>query len=215
MKALNTYIIEKFQVAKDNIKAYKYYPETKEELIQCIKEKIEQEGLGTKDKPLDLNDIDTSMITDMSKLFDSAESLIELSENGNFDISEWDVSNVTDMMYMFYGSSFDGDISNWDVSNVKNMDFMFYYCKFDGDISNWDVSNVKDMRNMFGFSWFTGKNGDISKWNVSNVEIMYRMFCGSHFNGNIDDWAINDDTNTNQMFERCPFLKNTPKWYKE
>ena len=43
-----------------------------------------------------------------------------------------------------------GDISNWDVSKVTDMNSMFYYAKsFNGDISNWDVSNVTDMSNMF------------------------------------------------------------------
>jgi surface protein len=39
----------------------------------------------------------------------------------NGDISQWDVSNVTDMSFMFYRSNFTGDISKWDVSNVTNM----------------------------------------------------------------------------------------------
>ena len=44
----------------------------------------------------------------------------------NGDISNWDVSSVTDMSDMFSESQFNGDISNWDVSNVTNMIGMFY-----------------------------------------------------------------------------------------
>jgi surface protein len=48
--------------------------------------------------------------------------------NFNQDISSWDVSNVTNMNYMFAsGSSFNQDISSWDVSNVTNM-FLGYVC---------------------------------------------------------------------------------------
>jgi len=35
-------------------------------------------------------------------------------------ISNWDVSNVTDMSFMFKGSSFNQDLSSWDVSNVAD-----------------------------------------------------------------------------------------------
>ena len=66
------------------------------------------------------------------------EFLLELKENGN-----WNVSNVTIMSYMSWSSSFNGDISNWDVSNVTNMDEMFYQnYSFNQDLSNWDVINV-------------------------------------------------------------------------
>jgi len=42
-------------------------------------------------------------------------------------ISQWDVSNVTNMAYLFLErESFNEDISTWDVSNVINMCFMFY-----------------------------------------------------------------------------------------
>ena len=64
--------------------AYSCQPKTKEELKEIIKERIENEGPNC-----DLNDIDVSLIEDMS--------------------------------YLFFGSKFDGDISEWDVSNVTNL----------------------------------------------------------------------------------------------
>ena len=47
--------------------------------------------------------------------------------------------------YIFNGaSSFYQNISEWDVSNVTNMSYMFYYSSsFNEDVSGWDVSNVK------------------------------------------------------------------------
>ena len=46
--------------------------------------------------------------------------------------------------------NFNSDLSEWDVSNVTNMTFMFRYCeKFNSDLSEWDVSRVKEMNHMF------------------------------------------------------------------
>ena len=44
---------------------------------------------------------------------------------------------------MFKGAtSFNEDISEWDVSNVETIEYMFYKAEsFDQDISKWDVSN--------------------------------------------------------------------------
>jgi len=39
------------------------------------------------------------------------------------------------MSDMFHSSKFNGDISNWNVSNVTDMNYMFYKSKFNGDIS--------------------------------------------------------------------------------
>ena len=45
----------------------------------------------------------------------------------NQDISNWDVSNVTDMRSMFYvAQSFNQDIGSWNTSNVTDMSYMFY-----------------------------------------------------------------------------------------
>jgi hypothetical protein len=43
---------------------------------------------------------------------------------------------------MFSHSEFDNDISEWDVSKVESMQFMFYKAKFNKDISKWDVKSI-------------------------------------------------------------------------
>ena len=137
MKSLVQFIKEKLIIKKRNNK-YNYFPKTKEELKDIIKQRIKEEG-----NEVNLNDIDVSNITDMSNLFEGTYF--------DGDISEWDVSNVIDMGYMFSECKvFNQDISNWDVSNVTNMSHMFSECKaFNKDISNWDVSNVINMYGMF------------------------------------------------------------------
>ena len=98
------------------INSYKYHPKTREELRKIIKSRIDKEFYWC-----DLNDIDTSLITDMSSLFAYS------SFTGN--ISKWDISNVTNMDYMFIGSSFDGDISNWKIPDNCHTTYMFLNCK--------------------------------------------------------------------------------------
>ena len=136
MKTLQNYITEKILINKNSKIAYNYHPKTKDELKDIIKQKIESEG-----NECDLNDIDTSNITDMSNLFAYSKF--------NGDISKWNVSNVTNMTGMFIRSEFNGDISKWNVSNVEDMQGMFLRSTFNGDISNWDVSNVKFKSRMF------------------------------------------------------------------
>ena len=101
-------------------------------------------------------------------LFDNAQIF-------NEDISEWDVSKVTNMSYMFrYCYTFNQPLNKWDVSNVTNMFYMLGGTEsFNQDIGSWDVSNVTDMEGMFSSSQF---NGDISSWDVSNVTNMQNMF---------------------------------------
>ena len=136
MKTLQNYITEKILINKNSKIEYIYHPKTRDELKDIIDQRIESEG-----NKCDLNDIDTSNITDMSDLFEYSDF--------NGDISKWNVSNVKTMYGMFYKSEFNGNIYKWNVSNVKNMECMFMKSNFNSDISNWDVSNVKSMHEMF------------------------------------------------------------------
>ena len=183
-------------------KLFKKQPKNRAELEFLIKETIEKKSAGC-----DLNFIDVSQITDMSRLFEESDF--------NGDISQWDVSNVTTMEKMFRKSKFMGDISQWNVSKVTNMEGCFSQSKFNGDISNWDVSNVTNMRSMFDED--VPFNGDISKWDVSNVTSMKNMFCGplfdkSEFNGDISNWNVSKVTDMGHMFEDSKFKGDIGKW---
>ena len=116
--------------------AYSCQPKTKDELKKIIKDRISKEGYEC-----DLNDIDVSLIEDMSYLFCWSKF------TGN--ISKWDVSNVNNMEGMLYKSKFNQDISGWNVSNVKNMFSMFAYSNFNKDISNWKISKDCYTKEMF------------------------------------------------------------------
>ena len=112
MKQINKYILERLHINKDTGNHhYNYHPKTKDELEELIDKLIEERGYNA-----NLNDIDTSEITDMSYMFKESHF--------NGDISEWDVSNVKYMDYMFAYTEFNGDISNWYVSNVTDIRHM-------------------------------------------------------------------------------------------
>ena len=68
----------------------------------------------------------------------------------NPDVSQWDVSKVTNMLEMFHGTDIAQDLKNWNVSNVTNMEKMFYDAKsFNQDLSIWDVGNVTDCNSFY------------------------------------------------------------------
>jgi surface protein len=77
------------------------------------------------------------------------------------------------MKGMFSHSGFNGDISNWNVSNVTNMKAMFWKSKFNSDISSWNISNVMDAQAMFMETEF---NQDISNWHFNDNAIISDMF---------------------------------------
>ena len=147
MKNLNQYIKESILDDEELINDTKILkPKTYDELVKAIKHCLDHQIY-------DLNCIDTSKITNMGGLFaaDNQSPLrnYNISVIKQINISEWDVSNVENMRFMFSDSYFNGDISKWDVSNVKDMDFMFYRSKFKGNISKWKVSTDTYTDRMF------------------------------------------------------------------
>ena len=98
---------------------------------------------------------DTSLVTDMSKLFydcklglDYCGSVVFFdSRSFNQAIGGWDTSQVTNMEYMFSdAAAFNQDISSWNTSQVTNMSDMFYNAEaFNQDIGSWNTAQVTDM----------------------------------------------------------------------
>ncbi|KLI32629.1 BspA family leucine-rich repeat surface protein [Brachyspira hyodysenteriae] len=145
-----------------------------------------------------LGDIDTSLITDMSMLFDKP----------NFACFEGSYSEYESYNVRIYFSG----IEKWDTSNVINMRSMFHNIKnFNIDINNWNVSNVTDMAYMFfGAENF---NHPLNKWNVSNVKSMTCMFKNAYnFNQDLNDWKINKDADIKDMFVNTSLIEK-PHWY--
>ena len=162
---------------------------TKEELRTVIKK-----------QEIPLQELDISEITDISYVFYGVEKI-------NGSISNWDVSNVMDMSYMFEHSKFNQPIGDWDVSNVRNMRAMFLDSPFNQPIGDWDVSNVRNMSYMFTNSNFNQPIGD---WDVSSVRNMKAMFSDSNFNQDISNWDISHVESKDFMFVGCEH-----EYYKE
>ena len=102
---------------------------------------------------------------------------------------DFDVSNATSMVGMLQDLNpskkvpWNPDLSNWDVSGVTNMNAMFY-----GDngfnnnsIVGWDTSKVKDMAMMFDSA--AAFNQDLSGWCAESVTKSDRFDQNSGFAG--------------------------------
>ena len=176
MKSLNQYIQEKLIINK-NYRDNTIVVKTFDELRKIIEDRYDKLGAGTKRKPIDFNDIDVSNI---DSFCNKNKGIFENTDFKYIDISDWDVSNATNMSYMFYMCKelkSVGNISGWDVSNVTDMSSMFYSCTyFNQNISSWDVSNVIGMSYMF--AWCESFNQDLSNWNVSKVRFIGGAFTG-------------------------------------
>ena len=126
---------------------------TDDTIRQIVKDELDRLGLGA-----NLNHIDVSKVTDMSTnyykkwhwgLF-SVEN--KSNEEGFYgDVSEWDVSSVKDMKFMFHNcDKFNCDISGWNLEQCENTSDMFRGCSnFCQDLSSWNVKNVKTHDDMF------------------------------------------------------------------
>lgn len=129
-----------------------------------------------------------------------------------------DTSQCENMRAMFQGykGQIEG-ISNWDVSSVKYMEFMFEGCTelISLDIANWDVRSVRKMSAMFQSSGSHSadmklENLDLSKWNTESLEEMSHMFYGCAKLKELDlaHWNVSKVRDFSHLFADCYSLES-------
>ena len=236
MKSITTYITEALRI-KSGAKIatgpnYKYFPKTKEELQEVLKQLIEERGNDG-----DFNDIDTSKITDMSFVFGNHFQNFEGDISGwdvssaknmrgmfdgckkfNCDISDWDVSSVEDMSWMFAeAESFNQNLSRWNVGKVKQMYATFCEAKsFNYPLNDWNVSSVLSMESLFAAA--ESFNQPLDKWNFKNVKSMERIFFNAKsFNQDISNWKTDNvrDFTNGEFFKNCPIKEEYKAKFKK
>jgi surface protein len=124
----------------------------------------------------DVSSWDLSTATNLSTMFGNAL----LFNNGGVSLN-WagGFGNNANLFFMFgYTSAFNQDISDWDVTNVTNMERMFLTSTAynNGGVAlDWsNTANVTKMANMFNNA--TAFNQDIDTWDISSVTNMHNMF---------------------------------------
>ena len=182
---------------------------------------------------IDLTNVDTSRVTDMTGMFDYCQSLTSL-DLSNFDtssvtlmtamfqqceklttlnISNFNTSKVMNMSYIFrYCSKLASlNLNNFNTSNVTTMYMMFYNCAslLSLDVSSFDTSNVTNMSYMFNKCQLL-INLDLSSFNTSNVTTMHGMFseCKSLTSLDLSNFNTSNVINMYGMFGECELLTN-------
>jgi surface protein len=134
-------------------------------------------------------------------------------ENFDSDISTWDVSNITNLSFLFSGTAFNQNIENWDVSNVTTIEGIFSETFFfNQPLNNWDVSSVTNMSNALGGA--LSFNQPLDLWDVSQVTNMGGVFslCWV-FNQDISTWQVDNVVDMNYMFnDALAFNQNLSSW---
>lgn len=122
---------------------------------------------------LDFGNLDTSKVTDMNSMFSRCYGMTTI------DLSKFNTACVTDMSKMFNGCSKLNtlDVTNFDTSKVIYMQSMFESCRniTTLDLSRFDTAYVTNMSSMFAYCQ-TLTNLDLSNFNTACVTDMSSMF---------------------------------------
>ena len=163
---------------------------------------------------IDLSNMDTSGMTNMSNMFSDNTSLTNITFGDNFN-----TANVKSMTSMFNNcSNIESlDLSMFDTSSTQAFGGtngyagMFKGCStlISLDLSSFDTSNVTDMSGMF-WGCNSLENLNLSSFNTSNVTNMNSMFnnCKSLKNLDLSNFDTSNVTNMVMMFYGCSSLKS-------
>jgi hypothetical protein len=139
------------------------------------------------------------------ELYDDIRENKDAIESGELVITDWDVSEVTDLSGLFEGFSKFNQPLNWDTRKVKRMIATFHGCRKFNQELKWETGNVTNLSHTFQLcvsfnqplNWDTSKvktmermlfkcrefNQPLERWNTGKVRDMHGTFCHcSEFN---------------------------------
>lgn len=155
---------------------------------------------------LDLSGFNTTEVTDMNNMFNNCEKLTSL------DLSGWNTAKVTEMYNMFNSCS---KLTSLNVSGLNTAAATTMSCMFGGcsslsslDLSSFNTAKVTDMSYMFsGCSKLTSL--DLSNFNTVKVTDMQRMFKNCSLLTTIktgEGWSTAVVATDTEMFSGCTVL---------
>ncbi|WP_245810478.1 BspA family leucine-rich repeat surface protein [Lactococcus piscium] len=157
---------------------------------------------------VNLTNLDTSKVTDMSRMFIGCKSLKTL------DLSQFNTSNVTKTEWMFQdcASLTELNLKSFDTSKLTKMWMMFSGCASltSIDLSNFDTKNVVTMGKLFyGCSSLTSVN--LSSFDTSQVTHMGEMFqnCTSLTSLDLSSFDTGKVTTMQKLFKNTPLASLT------
>ena len=149
--------------------------------------------------------------TTLSSFFEELRSLTSIS--GLENINTTHVTDMSKMFYNCYKLN-SLDLTQFNTGNVENMNEMFYDCQNlkSLDLSAFNTAKVNNMYRMFYYCF--AKTIDLSSFNTANVENMNEMFAGASLVVNIytsDSFKTDKLKSSEKMFYLCTNLPNFNK----
>lgn len=157
------------------------------------------------------------------------EGTIEITTNGNYDVTnyananvsisgssssgdrlQWKCDNARSLYYEFYGytgESLDDVLNGLDTINVKNMSYMFYNCSNLYGIPQLNTKNVTKMQNVF---YGCNKLISIPELDTSSCTDMSYMFYDCYKLSEIPQLNTENVTTTSSMFRNCQDIITIP-----
>lgn len=149
-----------------------------------------------------------SNVTSFEKTFAICDNLV-----GNLSMSNWNISNVTNLNGTFTGCFlFNQPVGNWNTSNVTQMSSTFVQAtSFNQPLSNWNTSKVEDTSAMFHNAF--AFNQPIGNWDMSKNKNMEFMFFGTNYNQPLANWNTSEVIKMSYMFKNAAlFNQNIENW---
>ena len=149
--------------------------------------------------------------TTLSSFFEELKSLTSISGLENLNTTH--VTDMSKMFYNCYNLN-SLNLSQFNTGNVEKMNEMFYNCHGLNslDLSAFNTAKVNNMYRMFYYCFV--KTIDLSSFNTANVENMDEMFAGASLVVNIytsDSFKTDKLTTSKDMFKYCTKLPNFNK----